>query len=191
MHIEPVTRLLERVSSGDTAAREELFTLVYAELRRRAERLVPSGEPNTLQPTAVVHEAWMRLSAGSGDWNSRAHFLGVAARAMRSVLVDHARAKGSEKRGGAARRVGLDAATRVYEERAIDLVALDEALARLSDVDIALTQIVELRFFSGLSIAETARVMGVSTPTVERGWTTARSWLRVQLDADGLFDHGT
>jgi RNA polymerase sigma factor (TIGR02999 family) len=184
---EPVTVLLQRMSRGDVAAEEQLFAFLYGELRARARGIMGGGDGHTLQPTAVVHEAWLKLAGGETDWQGRSHFLAVAARAMRQVLVDHARAKRAEKRGGNVERVTLDEAVRVYEERAIDLVALDEALSRLADEDAELARLVELRFFGGLTIEETARVLDVSTPTVERWWRTARGRLRVDLD-DGLDD---
>ena len=182
---EPFTELLQRMQDGDSEAGERVFSVVYSELRAQARRMMGGGEGDTLQPTAVVNEAWIKLAAGQGaDWQSRDHFLGFAARAMRSILVDYARAKKAAKRGGRAERVELDEALRAYEERAIDLLALDEALERLSGADPVLARLVELRFFGGLTIAETARVLEVSTPTVERGWRAARSWLRSELDGD-------
>lgn len=181
---EPVTILLKQMAEGDESAASELFELVYGDLRARAARLMQSENGHTLQPTAVVNEAWMKLAGGGVNWASRGHFLGVAAKAMRSVLVDHARAKKASKRGGGAQRVALDAAVEVFEERAMDLVRLDTALEQLRTVDSKLSQIVELRFFGGLTIPETAEVMQVSTPTVERGWRTARSWLGHELSSE-------
>jgi len=185
MDSEPVTLLLQRMGRGDRGAAEELFGILYDELRRRAAGIMSGQAGQTLQPTAVVHEAWLKL--GEGDWESRGHFLGVAAKAMRSVLVDHARARRAEKRSGGGSRVGLDQVLLAYEERALDLVGLDEALGRLEAFDPELARLVELRFFGGLSIAETAEVLGRSTATIERSWRTARSFLRVELgdEADG------
>lgn len=182
MEDQPVTRLLRRMETGDRAAAEELYGLVYDELQRLARRLMASSGPQTLQPTAVIHEAWLKLAGGHGDpWTDRGHFLGVAARAMRSVLVDHARARKTAKRGGDARRVEVDEAMATLEESAGDLVALDAALEQLQTVDPELGRIVELKFFAGLSIAQTARAMDTSTATVERGWRTARTWLLDRL----------
>ena len=177
----PVTRLLKRMADGDSAASEDLFKVVYGDLRARAARLMRGPNGHTLQPTAVVNEAWLKLSGGESDWENRNHFLSVAAKAMRSVLVDHAREKRAEKRGGGAERVELEAAVEVYEGSAGDLLQFDDALEHLHAMDAKLGRIVELRFFGGLTIPETAEVMGVSTPTVERGWRTARGWLRHEL----------
>ena len=178
---EPLTLLLQRMESGERDASEEVFRRVYDELRSRARRLSKDAS-STLQATAVVHEAWLKLSGGVGsDWKSREHFVGVAAKAMRSVLVDHARARKAAKRGGGAQRLELDEAVRTFESRSVDLLALDDALRRLAELDPELARVVELRFFAGLTIAETARVMEVSTPTVERSWRTARTWLRADL----------
>ena len=187
MKSEPITLLLKRMAEGDNEASEELYSAVYDELRRRAERMMSGGEESLLQPTAVVNEAWIKLAAGEGaDWNSRGHFLGFAAKAMRSILVDHARGRNTRKRGASAKRIELDEAVRIYETRAIDLLALDQALERLEEIDGELARLVELRFFGGLTISETARVMEVSTPTIERGWRTARSWLRTELGDEGV-----
>lgn len=177
-----VTVLLKRMADGDASASQELFEIVYGDLRARAARLMQSPG-HTLQPTAVVNEAWMKLAANESAWENRGHFLAVASRAMRQVLVDHARAKKSQKRGGDSERVELDTAVQIFQERARDLVELDAALERLQAIDPSLMHLVELRFFGGLTIRETADVMQVSTPTVERSWRTARSWLRNELEA--------
>jgi RNA polymerase sigma factor (TIGR02999 family) len=175
---------LARLRAGDARAADDLFRLVYEELRGLAGRYLAgaNGAP-TLQPTALVHEAFVRLvHAEPGDgYASRAHFMGVAAKAMRSVLVDHVRAKRAQKRGGAFERVPLDDLVDELEQQASDLVALDDALVALAELDPDLARLVELRFFGGLSIEETARVLGTSTATVERSWRTARTWLRDRL----------
>lgn len=176
-----VTQLLRRAADGDTSASEELFSAVYDDLRLRAARLMQGPGAHTLQPTAVVNEAWLRLSSGMSDLESRRHFLAVAARAMRSVLVDHARSKNAQKRGGGASRLELDATVEVFEQRSGDLVELDDALAQLESMDPQLAKLVELRFFGGRTIAETAEVLSISTATVERHWRTARSWLHAEL----------
>ena len=182
------TLLLRRAGEGDQAAGAELFGMLYAELRATAGHLM-RGEAagHTLQATALVSEAWMRL-AGPGGWPSaadRAHFLRLAARAMRKVLVDHARARGRDKRGGGAAREPLDElCDTVTASAAFDLLALDLALERLAAFDEQGARIVELRFFAGLSIDEAARALGVSTATVERGWRVARLWLSRELGAD-------
>ena len=184
MSTDPLTILLNKMSQGDDRAGEQLFERLYADLRSRAGGMMSGRAENTLQPTAVVNEAWLKIAASpETDWNSRGHFLGVAAKAMRSVLVDHARAKRASKRGGSGERVPLDDALAMYEERAIDLLALDAALERLAESDAELARLVELRFFSGLTIPETAQVLKISTATVERSWRTARSLLRVELGA--------
>ena len=179
---EPVTLLLQKMEEGDAVAAEALYDLVYEDLRGRARRILGGAAGQTLAATAVVHEAWLKLAGSrSADWQNRDHFLRVAAKAMRSVVVDHARAKRTDKRGGQAERVRLGEVLQVYEERAIDVLVLNEALERLAAMDGDLARLVELRFFGGLTIAETASVLGVSTPTVERGWRFARSWLRTEL----------
>ncbi|MCC7011333.1 MAG: sigma-70 family RNA polymerase sigma factor [Planctomycetes bacterium] len=178
------TTFLARSRAGDPRAADELFRLVYAELRALAGNYMRGVNPaQTLQPTALVHEAFLRMvSAEQAEgWESRAHFLGVAAKAMRSVLVDHARAKHAQKRGGAQNRVALDGLIEELEHTGSDLVSLDDALSALAEVDDELARVVELRFFGGLTIEETAKVMGISTATVERAWRTARLWLRDRL----------
>ncbi|MCE9595642.1 MAG: sigma-70 family RNA polymerase sigma factor [Planctomycetes bacterium] len=176
------TVFLRRLSAGDPRAADELLPLVYSELRAVAGSYM-NRDAHTLQPTALVHEAFLRMVAAEevAQWQSRAHFMGVAAKAMRSVLVDHARAKHATKRGGSAERVALDGLVEQLEAQSSDLVAVDDALARLAGVDPELARVVELRFFGGLTIDETARVMETSTATVERAWRTARLWLREQL----------
>jgi RNA polymerase sigma factor (TIGR02999 family) len=179
-----VTDLLQAWASGDQAALDELLPLVYEELRRQARRYMraqPAG--HTLQTTALVHEAYLRLVGQSSvEWQGRAHFFGVAAKAMRSVLVDHARARGAAKRGGSVRAITLDDAGGVAGPQAsVDVLALDEALGRLAELDPRKSQMVELRYFGGLGIDEAAAVLGVSPATVKREWTTARAWLRREL----------
>ncbi len=183
-----ITLLLERWSAGDQAAGNELFPLIYAELHRLAEGCLArhAGE-RVLQPTALVHEAFLKLVApAERHYASRAHFLGMAAKAMRSVVVDQARARGAEKRGGGMRRLTLTEDALVVEEQAHHLLALDEALDRLAALDEQLARIVELRFFGQLTHDEIAEVLGVSSRTVERGWRTARAWLHdaIGLDAE-------
>jgi RNA polymerase sigma factor (TIGR02999 family) len=183
-----VTRLLRRKGEGDQGAADELLPLIYDELREKAHRFMerqPDG--HTLQPTALVHEAYLRLvDREDAGWESRAHFMCVAAKAMRSILVDHARRKGAEKRGGKRQRLILDDALAHYEDRGLDLVELDEALNQLAALDEQLLRIVELLFFGGFNIEEAARVLGTSTRTVERGLKTARTWLYLHLNSGGL-----
>lgn len=181
-----ITRLLRRLNDGDQAASEPLLARVYAELRRLARGQLERGPAQTtLQPTALVHEAYLRLvDHDAADWQGRQHFFAVSARAMRQVLIDHARARAAAKRGGDRRREPLDAVLVEIEQRAIDLLALEESLQRLASVDEQLARIVELRFFAGLDHGEVADVLGVSTRTVERGWRTARAWLYKELSEE-------
>lgn len=166
---------------GDTDS-SELVPLLYEELHRQAKHLMRGERSNhTLQPTALVHEAWMRISKEDADMD-RDGFFAVAARCMRRVLIDHARGRGRVKRGSGQVLVCLDEAVAAFEERTLDVLAIDEALVKLESFDPELARLVELRFFSGLTIAETAVALGVSTPTVERSWRVARSWLLAELD---------
>ena len=178
-----VTQLLHDWSNGDQAALDKLMPLVYDELRRMAKRyMARQGPGHTLQTTALINEAFIKL-VGQPDkhWQNRAHFFGVAAQAMRSILVDYARTRQSEKRGGGAQQVSLDEALTVSEERASGLVALDEALKELARVDPRKCRVVELRYFGGLSVEETAEVLKVSEVTVMRDWSMAKSWLHREL----------
>jgi RNA polymerase sigma factor (TIGR02999 family) len=191
-HDRDVTALLRAWGRGEQAALDELLPLVYGELRRQAARcLRTQPEGHTLQATALVHEAYLRLvdrdSAGT-DWKDRSHFYAVAARAMRSVLVDHARARRAAKRGGGAPALTLGAAESVADhssDSGVDVEALDEALTRLAALDSRQARVVELRYFGGLSIEEAAEALGISHATVEREWKTARLWLRRELEAGG------
>ncbi len=180
----PVTRVLERLAAGDASAHDELFGLVHTELRGLADRAIRGMRAQqTLQATALVHEVWIRLAGPDAQTpRNRRHFLGVAAKAMRSVLVDHARREGRLKRGGGRPRVGLSSEiVDAYAERALDLIELDDALERLALEEPRLAQIVELRFFAGLTIAQTAEVLELGTSTVERDWRLARVWLRREM----------
>ncbi len=180
------THFLKRIREGDAQAAEELLPVVYAELHEIAEHLM-HGERSghTLQPTALVHEAWLRLVGRDGpDSNeSRAEFLRIAARAMRNVLIDHARARGAKKRGKRADVPPefLDQLVVTYEERDLDLLALDDSLERLIRIDEPLAHLVELRFFAGLTVAEIAAVEDRSVSSLERSWRSARAWLRREL----------
>lgn len=181
-----VTALLQAWGRGEQGAFDELLPLVYGELRRQAARQLrsqPSG--HTLQATALVHEVYLRLvDRPNAEWQGRAHFFGVAARAMRSILVDHARARRAAKRGGRAPALTLGAADAVADGAPgseVDVLALDEALTRLAELDLRQARVVELRYFGGSSIEETAQVLGISHATVEREWRTARLWLRREL----------
>ena len=180
-----VTRLLDELSAGKEHALDELLPLVYRELRRLAAGYLRRERQNhTLQPTALVNEAFLKLvEQRNVRWQNRAHFFGIAAQAMRRILVDHARTHGRVKRGGAGPRVTLDEAMIAAESRSIDLLALDEALQRLSAIDQRQTRVVELRFFGGLSVEETAEVLHLSPATIKREWSMAKAWLHTQLSA--------
>lgn len=188
-----ITGLLHAWKEGDERAPEALARLVYAELRRRAARaLRREGEGHTLQPTALVHEAWLRLdNQHDASWESRTQFFAVAAQMMRRVLVDHARTRRALKRGGAPMQVTLGEVDRAAGSPvtppdtidAVDLLALDDALARLAALDPRKARLVELRYFAGLSIPECAAALGVSPATVGREWVVARIWLRRELRA--------
>lgn len=179
----PATVLLHRVAGGDRDAEVELYGLVEAELRRMAGReLRGQHGDHTLQPTALVNEAWIRLAASAADGlNGRGHFLAVAARAMRCILVDHARKRNAAKRGGARERVPFEDALAVLEDRTGDLVEVDAALERLARDRPRQAQVVELRFFGGLTAEETAGVLGIGRATVMRDWHLARIRLRAEL----------
>jgi RNA polymerase sigma factor (TIGR02999 family) len=174
-----VTALLARWNQGEAAAREALVPLVYEELRRVARKcLAEQRRDHTLQSTALVHEAYLRLvGRTSVHWQDRVHFFAVAARLMRGILVDHARRHSAAKRGGNAVTLVLDEAVVLPKKNEVDLVALDDALTRLANLDARQCQIVELRFFGGLSIEDVSQVVGISPATVKREWATARLWL--------------
>jgi len=180
---EGITQLLVRWGGGDQRALEELMPLVYDELHRLARSyLRRERRDHTLQPTALVHEAYLRLVDQRGAaWNSRSQFFGIAARMMRRILVDHARLHAAAKRGDGAYKLSLDKADQQVSQQAVDLLALDEALDRLAAFSPQQSRIVELRYFGGLTIEETAAVVGVSHATVEREWGVARAWLRREL----------
>ncbi|MES2525213.1 MAG: sigma-70 family RNA polymerase sigma factor [Gemmatimonadota bacterium] len=182
-----VTELLEKAGAGETSALSDVFPLIYSELRQLAERQLrhePDG--HTLSPTALVHEAYMRLVDYSRmEWAGRAHFLAVASTAMRRILVEHARAHRSEKRGGMLRRVAIDSVELGTEERSELLLALDEALGRLQELDRRQAQVVECRFFGGLTEEETAEALGIGLRTAKRDWAKARSWLHRELYGGG------
>ena len=181
-----VTELLRAWSSGDEGALERLTPLVEAELRRLARSYMRrERRGHTLQTTALVNEAFLRLvGARSVGWQDRAHFLGIAARLMRRVLVDHARARGYRKRGGGAQRVTLDEGLIASPGPTLNVVALDRALEALAGVDARKTRVIELRFFGGLSVEETAEVLHVSTDTVKRDWRLAKLWLLRELEGE-------
>lgn len=187
-----MTELLRAWSDGDEGALERLLPLVEAELRRLARGYMGrERRGHTLQVTALVNEAFLRLTdARHLRWQDRVHFLGISARLMRRVLVDHARARGYQKRGGGAQRVTLDEALIVSPEPALDLVALDCALEALAAADVRKSRVIELRFFGGLSVEETADVLHVSADTVKRDWRLAKLWLLRELEGDAGKDGG-
>lgn len=179
---ENVTRLLLAWGQGDETARDELIPLVYTTLRGIARRRLRGERAgHSLESAALINEAYIKLVEQSVAWQSRAHFFGIAARLMRQLLVDYARTRQRIKRGADWRRISLTAADGLAPEQTLDLLALDDALETLAKVDPQRCHIVELRFFGGLTIEETAQVMAISTPTVERGWRAARAWLQTEL----------
>jgi RNA polymerase sigma factor (TIGR02999 family) len=184
-----VTRILSAIQQGDPAAAEQLLPLVYGELRRLAAQKLAQEKPGqTLQATALVHEAYLRL-VGNGDrsaargqqWDSRGHFFAAAAEAMRRILIDRARQKRSEKRGGSLKRLDIDAIDLATTAAPDQLLALDEALAKLARGDQAAARLVELRYFAGLTVDEAGTALGMSTATAYRHWNYARAWLHGEL----------
>lgn len=179
---ERTVEILARVRRGDDSASQQLFAHLYGELRSLAESLFRRERvEHTLQPTALIHEAYLRLCGGDlAVAEDRRHFLGMAARAMRRILVEHARAKGAAKRGGGAQRVTL-AGLGAEDEDPLDLIALDVALTRLASFDERKARVVELRFFGGLTAAEAGEVLGIARKTVDADWYVARAWLQTEL----------
>ena len=175
-----VTQLLVAWGNGDQTARDQLMPLVYAELHRLAHRHIKKERPgHTLQTSALVNEAFLRLVDQRGmHWQSRAHFFGIAAQMMRRILVDYARKRRFAKRGGNQLQVSLNEELLAAKQRSADVVLLDDALTQLAEVDDRKSKVVELKFFGGLSIEETAEALGVSPGTVMRDWTLAKAWLR-------------
>jgi len=188
-----VTQLLIAWSQGEQAALEKLMPLVYQELRRVAKRYLGRERAgHTLQTTALVHEAYLRLvDASQVEWQNRAHFFAVSAQLMRRILVDHARSHNYLKRGGEAHHVPLEEAAVFSAEQAPDLLALDEALVSLAAIDQRKSRVVELRFFGGLSVAETAEVLKVSPRTVLSDWSLAKAWLLREISGEGSDEAGT
>jgi RNA polymerase sigma factor (TIGR02999 family) len=184
MERDDVSRLLDEVKAGNNLAFEPLISLVYYELRRIAASLM-RGQVNgrTLQPTALVNEAYLRLAGGQNQWDSKAHFFGAAARAMRQVLISEAERRSSRKRAGDLRRVTFRDLAIAAEEPEVDVLALDEAITALAAVDPRLTRVIELRYFAGCSLEEIADLTGCSVSTVKRDWTYARAWLFDRMTA--------
>lgn len=179
-----ITQLLTAWGAGDKAALDALIPVVYDELRRQASRYLRRERPgHTLQTTALINEAYLRLvDQKTTRWQNRAQFFGIAAQLMRRILVDHARAKHRAKRGGSDIRVSLTDATAVTSDETLDLVELDEALNRLGEIDPQQSKIVELRFFSGLNVEETAAALSISPATVKRDWSMAKAWLHREIN---------
>lgn len=179
-----ITQLLKDWNEGDRAALDELMPLVYGELRRQASRyLRKERQGHTLQTTALIHETYLKLvGQNEVEWQNRNHFFAIASTAMRRILVDHARTRHREKRGGDAEDLLLDEALLIQtEQKTVDLVDLDEALVRLERLDRRQAKVVELRFFSGLTNEEAAGVLGVSIATVRNDWAMAKAWLHIQI----------
>jgi len=181
---QAISRILQEWSEGRKEASEELMPLVYDELRRQASRYLRRERPgHTLQTTALIHEAYLRLVDQRGvSWQNRAHFFGIAAQAMKRILVDYAKARHRDKRGGAAENLPLDEARFVVTgEKRVDLIALDEALARLAKFDPQQASIVDLKFFGGFTIEEIAETLRISRATVKREWNSAKAWLHGEI----------
>ncbi len=178
------TDLINAASGGDRQAADDLMPLLYGEFRRLAADYLKRERPeHTLQPTALVHEAFLRLvNQRNVDWKGRSHFFAVGAQAMRRILVDHARRKKRDKHGGGRHRIALDDQMTISKRSDEDLIAIDDALQELAELDPRQAKIVELRFFGGLTVAEVAEVLGVSKRTVESEWTIVRAWLRRELN---------
>ena len=182
---EEISELLKAWGGGDAEAAERFIPLIYDELRRQARRFLNRERANhTLQTTALVHEAYLRLAEQRNvNWQNRAHFFGLAGQMMRRILVNYAISRNREKRGGANENIALDETIVIAAEKSeVDLMALDEALTRLEKLDARQARVVELRYFSGLNIEETAEVMEISTATVKREWSMAKAWLKAELD---------
>ncbi|MBI3818892.1 MAG: RNA polymerase subunit sigma [Planctomycetes bacterium] len=183
--LSQTTILLRRLRAGDSSAGEQLTPIVFQELNRLAHAvMLDERKMHTLAPTELMHEAWIRLMGpGNLDWQDRAHFIRIAAHAMRQVLVDHARAKKAQKRGGGSRPLSLDSSFAAAAADPGHVLDLHEAIGDLSREDAVLGQIVELRFFAGLTLEETARVMNLTTQQVYRSWVFARGWLQRRIDS--------
>jgi len=181
-----ITKMVNDLAGGNRPAAEQLFGLLYDAFRRLAARYLKAERAgHTLSPTALVHEVYLKLVDQSRvNWQGRTHFFAVGAQIMRRILVDHARGKGRVKRGGGRIRIQLDEGLALSPQRDEDILAVDEALAKLAKVDPRQAAIVELRFFGGLSVAEVAEVLGLSKRTIEGEWTVARAWLRRELSGD-------
>lgn len=181
------TEILVNISSGDRPAVDQLFELVYSDFRQLAHKYTRKISPSkSLQPTEVVHEAFLKLvDQKQVDWRGRSHFMAVGAKAMRHILVDYARTKGRQKRGGDRRRIPFNDALVVSINNEDDILAIDEALEKLASINETRAEIVEMRFFAGMTVAEVAEALGLSKRTVEGHWTFAKAWLRRELSESG------
>ncbi|MCR9118590.1 MAG: ECF-type sigma factor [bacterium] len=183
-----VTRILSRISSGDAQAASELLPLVYAELRQLATaRMVRESANQTLQPTALVHEAYLRLLKGDEEleWDNRGHFFAAAAEAMRRILIENARRKKSAKHGGKMSRNPISENDAQIDERDVDgLLALDDAMTKLAQDEPSLAELVKIRYFTGLTVDEAAKALGISSRTAKRNWAYARAWLRREIEGN-------
>jgi RNA polymerase sigma factor (TIGR02999 family) len=181
-----VTRILQSMESGDPRAANELLPLVYSELRKLAASKMANEQPNqTLQPTTLVHEAWLRLTGNENiKWNGRAHFFGAAAEAMRRILIDNARRKQAARRGGGAQRLDVDEIEIAAPAKEDELLAVNDALEELGTVDKPKAELVKLHYFVGLTMEECAGVLGISVPTARRWWNYARAWLYQKIQSD-------
>jgi RNA polymerase sigma factor (TIGR02999 family) len=185
--MDDVTRILSAIEQGEPRAAEELLPIVYGELRKlAAQRMARERPGHTLQPTALVHEAYLRLVdvEKAQHWRSRGHFFGAAAEAMRRILIERARRRGAKKHGGGRRRVDLDGVDAAAPKSLGDVLALDEALRRLEKTDPVAAELVNLRYFAGLSMPQAAEALGLSLRTAERNWTYARTWLHRELSRE-------
>jgi RNA polymerase sigma factor (TIGR02999 family) len=183
--VSDVTHILEAIERGDPKAADELLPLVYEELRKlAAQKMAHEAAGHTLQPTALVHEAWLRLvGSGHEKWNGRGHFFSAAAEAMRRILIEAARRRHSQRRGGGLERVDLDDSQLILERPADEILAVDEALDKLAKEDPLAAELVKLRYFIGMALPEAAQALRISPRTADRLWAYARTWLRVEIES--------
>jgi RNA polymerase sigma factor (TIGR02999 family) len=188
--VSEVTRLLQSIESGDPKAAEELLPLVYEELRKlAAHKMANEAAGHTLQPTALVHEAWLRLAGGDAQqWNGRGHFFAAAGEAMRRILIESARRKQSQRRGGGLERKEVDEADLIFERPSDEVLAVNEALDRLARTDPLAANFVKLRYFVGMTLPEAAEALRIPPRTADRLWAYTRAWLRTEIDKDSKRD---
>lgn len=183
-----VTRILESITGGDAQAAGELLPLVYEELRKLAAAKMAGESPNqTLQPTALVHEAWLRLTESENvRWDGRAHFFGAAAEAMRRILIDNARRKQAQRHGGGQQRLDINDVEIASPDKSDELIAMNDALEKFAAQEKQKAELVKLRYFAGLTIEESAQLLGISAPTAKRWWAYSRAWLFHQIQTEGI-----